>query len=120
MDAKEFHKGILVYIAWNTAPNNFNASVGVMLCLRNRVRNDDWATVLRSAMLTLYIDPYEAADMDNRNPEFMKLLVAADQVYEGQRTDITNGCTLYTKWPTDPLAIGRPYETKIGNLYFYK
>lgn len=115
MDASNYLKALMVQIAWQYADEGFNTRVGVLLCLRNRVCNDDWDTILQTEMESLKYSKW----MDTRDPEALKLLAVVDQIFEGTRRDITNGCTYFTRDTNDTIVQGRAYEVKIGNLFYY-
>ena len=120
MDYKDFHKALLVGIAWEAASDSgFNAMVAVMQCLRNRVKNDDWMSAITAEIKGGdYVLGQET--IDTRDPKFINILTAVDQVYDGTRTDMTAGCTYFTRFTTDPVIASQNYETKMGYLYFYR
>ena len=120
MTVDDLNRGKLAGIAWRWRRVSLPAMITILFCVRNRIQDDNWLSVLEKIEREL---PATHDTSDQRDPALTDFLEAVDAVYAGSRLDKwTNGGTHWSVtgepfWFTEPV---KERVANIGNLEVWK
>jgi hypothetical protein len=137
MTTDDFIKSIIALALWREdRGGGLDGMIAVGCCLANRVKDwkQSWQQVLEGknqlSSMTVKGDPETIVYPDTRDPLFIKLLAAINDIYGGRQKDLTNG----SHWYANPAAITsgwfkenivdqpavHPVTARVGGQTFWK